>query len=112
MMDSQSRPAELDVRVIPPRDKHPTIFRTFEELPEGASFDLVNDHDPFPLRYQFEAQRSGEFEWTYVETGPEVWRVRIGRIAKSADGSREMPRGGCAPPAAGGLPIHGSSSGR
>jgi uncharacterized protein (DUF2249 family) len=40
---------------------------------------LVNDHDPKPLRYQFEAEHAGEFTWDAVESGPEVWRVRIGR---------------------------------
>ncbi|MEX0912253.1 MAG: DUF2249 domain-containing protein [Gemmatimonadota bacterium] len=69
----------LDVRVIPPREKHPTIFHTFDELASGQAFVLVNDHDPFPLRYQFEAERPGEFEWEYLEKGPAVWQVRIGK---------------------------------
>ena len=33
----------LDVRIIPPREKHPTIFQTFEALEPGSSFILVND---------------------------------------------------------------------
>lgn len=41
----------LDVRIIPPREKHPTIFQTFEALEPGSSLILVNDHDPLPLRY-------------------------------------------------------------
>jgi uncharacterized protein (DUF2249 family) len=71
----------LDVRVIPPRDKHPTIFRTFEELGTGESFVLINDHDPRPLRYQFEAEIPDRFGWEYLEQGPEVWRVRITKRA-------------------------------
>lgn len=39
----------------------------------------MNDHDPVPLRYQFEAERSGIFTWEYLENGPSTWRVRIGR---------------------------------
>lgn len=70
----------LDVRPIPPRDKHPTIFSTFDALAPGEAFVLVNDHDPRPLRYQLEATRPGAFEWEYLETGPTVWRVRIGRV--------------------------------
>jgi uncharacterized protein (DUF2249 family) len=70
---------QLDVRVIPPREKHPAIFATFDALPSGGSFVLVNDHDPFPLRYQFEAERADAFEWEYLERGPVVWRVLIGR---------------------------------
>ena len=69
----------LDVRVIPPRDKHPTIFSTFDGLKPGESFVLLNDHDPKPLRYQLEAEHSGQFGWTYLEQGPEVWRVEISR---------------------------------
>lgn len=77
-------PAILDVRVIPSRDKHPTIFRTFDALEPGSSFILVNDHDPVPLRYQFQFERPEAFEWTYLEQGPEVWRVEIGRTATTA----------------------------
>ena len=35
---------ELDVRTIPPREKHPAIFRTFDSLEKGEAFVLVNDH--------------------------------------------------------------------
>ncbi len=68
---------ELDIRVVPPREKHPAIFRTFDALGAGERFTLINDHDPFPLRRQFEATRPGAFKWTYVEEGPSVWRVLI-----------------------------------
>jgi uncharacterized protein (DUF2249 family) len=71
----------LDVRVIPPREKHPAIFETFKGLEPGGSFVLVNDHDPKPLRYQFEYEHTGQFGWEYLEEGPVVWRVRISRVA-------------------------------
>lgn len=71
----------LDVRIIPPREKHPTIFQTFQALEPGESFVLLNDHDPLPLRYQFQFEHEDEFEWTYLEQGPTVWRVEIGRRA-------------------------------
>lgn len=71
--------ATLDVREIVPRERHSLILNTFDELGNSASFILVNDHDPKPLYYQFSAERSGQFEWEYLEEGPEVWRVRIGK---------------------------------
>ena len=71
---------ELDVRVIPPREKHPAIFQTFESIEPGSFFVLINDHDPFPLRYQFQAERADQFTWEYLEQGPVVWRVRIGKV--------------------------------
>ncbi len=72
---------ELDIRIVPPREKHPTIFRTFDALAPGEKFTLINDHDPAPLRYQFDATRANQFEWNYLEKGPAVWRVSIGKRA-------------------------------
>lgn len=70
----------VDVRQIPPAQRHRLIFQTFEALPAGEQFQLVNDHDPKPLFYQFQAERAGQFSWEYVEQGPTVWRVHIGRV--------------------------------
>ena len=70
----------LDVRQIAPAQRHPKIFGTFENLQPGQSFVLVNDHDPKPLYYQFQAELTGQFGWNYLEKGPKVWR---GEISKS-----------------------------
>jgi uncharacterized protein (DUF2249 family)/hemerythrin-like domain-containing protein len=70
----------LDVRTIAPRQRHELIFDTFGALAPGGAFVLVNDHDPKPLYYQFKAELDGLFTWDYLEQGPEVWRVRIGRV--------------------------------
>lgn len=72
---------DLDVRTEPPARRHELIFQTFEALDPGQAFVLVNDHDPKPLYYQFEAEKPNGFSWDYLEQGPEVWRVRIGRTA-------------------------------
>lgn len=69
----------LDIRPVPPREKHPTIFGLFDGLAAGQGFQLINDHDPIPLYYQFQAQRPDLFEWEKVEEGPEVWKVNIFR---------------------------------
>ncbi len=71
----------IDVRPIPPRERHPLLFQTFDDLAVGESFELVNDHDPKPLYYQFMAERPGELEWSYLEEGPETWRVVLGKKA-------------------------------
>lgn len=72
---------DLDVRAIEPRQKHPAIFDRFDALAPGEAFVLVNDHDPVPLYYQFGATRAEQFDWEYLEQGPQIWRVRIGRRA-------------------------------
>lgn len=73
---------QLDVRTEAPARRHELIFETYADLSPGAGFVLVNDHDPKPLYYQLAAENKGEFTWDYLEDGPEVWRVRIGRIAE------------------------------
>ena len=50
----------------------------------GTAFTLVNDHDPKPLYYQLEAKYPKQFSWTYLERGPEVWRVKIGKLFQAA----------------------------
>jgi len=70
----------IDVREIPPPRRHPLIFDTFASLASGQHFLLVNDHDPKSLYYQFQAEMTGQFEWEYLESGPEVWRVRIAKV--------------------------------
>jgi uncharacterized protein (DUF2249 family) len=84
-MSNNAQPVEsseniLDVRELIPRERHTLIFRTFENLNPAQAFVLVNDHDPKPLYYQFQAEHQGQFTWDYLEQGPEVWRVRIGRV--------------------------------
>jgi uncharacterized protein (DUF2249 family) len=69
----------IDVRTIIPRERHPLIFGTFKALLAGEALLLINDHDPKPLFYQFQAESSGQFTWDYLEQGPEVWQVRIGK---------------------------------
>ena len=78
--------AVLDVRDLAPARRHETIFSAYRDLAPGTGFVLVNDHDPKPLRYQFEAEHAGQFTWQYLESGPEVWRVRIGRPGAAARG--------------------------
>jgi len=77
---SAPRDEDLDVRLDPPGVRHERIFGAFAALPPGRAFVLVNDHDPKPLRYQFEAEHAGTFSWEPLEEGPEVWRIRIARL--------------------------------
>ena len=51
----------IDVRTVAPPQRHPLIFGTFDGLHPGEALLLVNDHDPKPLFYQFQAESAGEF---------------------------------------------------
>lgn len=78
----------LDVRNIAPKQRHPIIFTTFDNLKETESFELVNDHDPLPLKNSM-LERSPLVIWEYLEKGPEQWRVKITKKKFSSE------NGGC-----------------
>ncbi|MEP6790135.1 MAG: DUF2249 domain-containing protein [Ramlibacter sp.] len=71
---------QIDVREIAPRDRHGLIFAAFDALKPGESFELLNDHDPAPLRHHFEHRSPGIFDWSYLQAGPILWRVRIAKM--------------------------------
>lgn len=78
--------ATVDVRRIAPGERHPLIFSTFDGLKVGAAMELVNDHDPKPVYFQFQSRLPGGFSWTYLEAGPATWRVRIRRLTGAPTG--------------------------
>jgi uncharacterized protein (DUF2249 family) len=79
-----SNSATVDLRRLVPPERHATIFQRAGELAPGERFVLINDHDPKPLHYQLESAHPGQFSWTYLESGPAVWRIEIGRLVKAA----------------------------
>lgn len=73
----QTFAATVNATEYPPHLKHKVIFETFNNLEVSESMLLVNDHDPVPLRYQFESMFRGHFKWEYLEQGPLTFRVKI-----------------------------------
>jgi uncharacterized protein (DUF2249 family) len=69
---------ELDVRAIPHAIRHATVFGALSAIPAGGSLVLVAPHDPKPLLAQI-AEREGPVTVTYLDEGPEAWRLRITR---------------------------------
>ncbi|HRP02423.1 MAG TPA: iron-sulfur cluster repair di-iron protein [Candidatus Kapabacteria bacterium] len=76
----------LNVTLLEPRLKHPTIFAEFDKLNEGESLVILNDHDPKPLYYQLLGMRGEIFTWEYQEQGPEWWRINISKIITGEGG--------------------------
>jgi uncharacterized protein (DUF2249 family) len=75
----------LDMREIAPRVRHTIVVQLFEHLAPGTALELKVDHNPMPLRRQFEARYGEACRWTYLERGPDLWRVRLERSAPAPD---------------------------
>ncbi|AEN05256.1 Protein of unknown function DUF2249 [halophilic archaeon DL31] len=54
---TEQEPADrLDLREMPPPERHPKIHNAFEALDSGESLVIINDHDPQPLYYEMAAE--------------------------------------------------------
>ncbi|CAN7587734.1 DUF2249 domain-containing protein [Rhizobium sp. LjRoot258] len=88
MTDAQAthdKAPHIDVRTLPPAERHSQIFGTLKGLQPGGTLFITSDHEPRPLHYQLETNFPGKFNWEYLEQGPEVWRVEITRLDSGCD---------------------------
>jgi uncharacterized protein (DUF2249 family) len=46
----------LDLRDLPPAERHPRIHEAFDALDGGEALTLINDHEPKPLFYELKAE--------------------------------------------------------
>lgn len=82
----------VDVRAIPVGARHPMIFARFDALDAGAALVLVTDHEPRPLRAEFEATRHGRFSWQHRRVDEGHWEATIRRLDAAASGPLETLR--------------------
>lgn len=74
---------ELDVRPLRKPHKHPAIFETYRGLDVDGSFVLINNHDPLHLHDEFEVEHPGAYDWVYLESGPDTWRIQITKLTST-----------------------------
>src|SRR3546814_7226048 len=84
----------LDLRTMPPAERHRRIFEDLDALAPGETLALVNDHRPSPLRYQLEATRAGQYQWEDGDDGPEVYTASITCRARILDVRPTIAEGG------------------
>jgi uncharacterized protein (DUF2249 family) len=71
---------ELDARLIPHAIRHGAIFGALGQLRAGQAMVLVAPHDPLPLLAQLQQREGDAVEVSYLQRGPEAWRLRLGRV--------------------------------
>lgn len=70
----------LDVTVIPHAVRHGAIHGALSTRDVGQALILVAPHDPLPLLREV-AEREDSFDVTYLNRGPEQFRLKFTRIA-------------------------------
>ena len=72
---------ELDARSVPHAIRHATIFGALDAVGPGGGLVLIAPHDPLPLLAQIDQRWPGTFTVSYLERGPEAWRLSFTRAA-------------------------------
>lgn len=90
---SASAEEELDLRQVARPERHPLVFGRFDGLPVGDAFVLIDDHDPVPLNRQLEDMRPGQLSWEYILRGPDIFRIRVRRIAPLSGSEKPLVGG-------------------
>lgn len=86
-MINDQRSTELDVRQIPVWERHPRILAAFDRLEIGAELRIISDHEPRPLRSEFEHTRPGRYVWLQHMLAPDHWEVVLRRLAVTEPGN-------------------------
>ena len=71
---------ELDARAIPHAVRHAAIHGVVDGLQPGAGFVLVAPHNPVPLLNQIADRHGDAIQVSYVEEGPEAWKLKLARV--------------------------------
>jgi len=77
MTEARQTEHVIEVADIEPRFRHNIIGQLFKHLEPGHSLQIVIDHDPQRLRFQLDLAFGELCDWSYLEQGPDVWRVRL-----------------------------------
>ncbi|WP_029267983.1 DUF2249 domain-containing protein [Virgibacillus alimentarius] len=78
-MNERKYRTKINAPEIEGRTRHLYIFEEFDRLNAGEFIELSNDHDPKPLFHLFMVEREGIFTWEYLQEGPLLWQVAIGK---------------------------------
>jgi len=87
---AQEKIPNIDLRALPPFERHAKIIKAWKELEKGQTMRLTNDHEPKPLYYQFQAEENGKFEWNYEKQGPKEWVFTIKKLSGIAGKDRKQ----------------------
>ncbi len=74
----------IDVRQIPHAHRHAVVLSTVAQLPPGEALVLIAPHAPRPVLGEVEARFGGQVQVQWLQSGPDVWQVRLERLAAPA----------------------------
>jgi uncharacterized protein (DUF2249 family)/quercetin dioxygenase-like cupin family protein len=83
---------DLDLCQVPRPQRHPLVFERFDTLAVGESFVLKTDHNPVILNREMENMRPGQVDWEHINRGPDIYLIRIRRVALPRTSGSRVPK--------------------
>ena len=74
----------LDVRDVPHGQRHALVLSTVDALAPGQAVVLVASHAPRPVLAEIDDRFGGRIQAQWLQSGPDVWQVRLERGAALA----------------------------
>lgn len=69
----------LDARAIPHAIRNASIFGALGVVLPGFALDVIEAHDPQQMLAELQQRQPDTFDVSFIERGPELWRVRFSR---------------------------------
>ncbi|GAB78801.1 Uncharacterized conserved protein, DUF2249 family [Austwickia chelonae] len=71
---------ELDARTIPHAIRHGAVIGALGQVRPGAAMILVAPHNPLPLIAQIHDLEGEKVRHSYVQSGPDAWKILFERL--------------------------------
>lgn len=68
---------EINLLEHPHEECHERVFAGLNEIETGGTALVIADHDTKAVFYMYQSERPYSLDWQYVETGPDVWKIRV-----------------------------------
>ena len=85
MIETEGTERVIDVADIERRLRHNMIGQLFKHPDRDLALQIVVDHDPQRLRFHLDLAFGTQCEWSYLEQGPDVWRVGLRYVRKNTE---------------------------
>ncbi|MCD6640409.1 MAG: DUF2249 domain-containing protein [Nocardioides sp.] len=72
---------ELDATSIPHAIRHGSVIGAFSQVRPGSAMVLVAPHNPLPLLGQLQEINGEALEISYLQEGPDAWKIKLARKA-------------------------------
>lgn len=85
----------LDLRQYTETAQRRNVTDLLAVLQGGESFTLLNGSDPKRLLESLDVDAAMSLRLEYLEKGPDIWRLKLTKLAGSGDGEKEGCCGLC-----------------